>query len=38
MFDKMFCEGVYDSDVFSGIIVNFRPKYSNREDFKSLNN
>lgn len=37
MFDKMFCEGIYDSDIFSGIIVNFRPKYSNREDFKSLN-
>ena len=37
MFDKMHCEGVYDSDVFSGITVNFIPKHSNRRDFKSLN-
>ena len=33
MFDDMFCEGVFDSGVFSGVMINFNPKYGNREDF-----
>lgn len=33
MFDDMFCEGVFDSGVFLGVMINFKPKYGNSEDF-----